>query len=66
MLFSCLLLALLFCLRLALLFSVLLTIAPDLRVLFAVLVPVLLYFVPLTTGSVAAALSLILSRDTLW
>ena len=35
-------------------------------VLLAVLVPVLLYFVLLATGSLAVVLSLILSRDTLW
>ena len=34
--------------------------------LLAVLVPVLLYFVLLATGSLAVVLSLILSRDTLW
>ena len=48
-----LLLALLFCLLLALLFSVLFIIAPDLRVLLAVLEPVLLYFILLATGSLA-------------
>ena len=35
-------------------------------VLLAVLVPVLLHFVLLATGSLAVILSLILSRDTLW
>ena len=69
---------LLSCLPLALLFSVLSSFLPfstlsaALRVhrrfgvLHAVLKPVLLYFVLLATGLLAVALSLILSRDTLW
>ena len=44
---------LLFCLLLALLFSVLFIIAPDLRVLLAVLVPALLYFVLLLFSPLA-------------
>ena len=44
-------LALLFCLQLAMLFSVLFIISPDLRVLLAVLVPLLRDFVLLATGS---------------
>ena len=63
----CLLLDLLFCLLLALLFSVLLIIAPDLRCSsLAVLVPLLLYFILFTTGSLAVVQSLILSPLALW
>ena len=57
----CLLLAWLFCLLLAFLFSVLFIIAPDLRVLLAGLLPLLLFFVLLTTGSLAVVLSRILT-----
>ena len=60
-----LLLALLFCLLLALLFSVLFIIAPDYGVLLAVLVPMLLYSVLLTTGSSAVVLSRILTTCSL-
>ena len=62
----CLLLALLFCLLLALLFSVLFSVAPDLRVLLVVRVPVLLYIVLLTTCSLAVVPLLILSPLALW
>ena len=63
----CLLLALPFCLLLALPFSVLLIIAPDLRCSsLAVLVPLLLYFILFTTGSLAVVQSLILSPLALW
>ena len=46
---------------LALLFSILFIIAPDLRVLLAVLVLLLRYFLLLATGSLAVVLSLILT-----
>ena len=59
----CLLLALFFCLLLALLFSVLFIFAPDLRVLLAVLVPLLLYFVLLATGSLAVVPSVVLLQS---
>ena len=50
------------CLLLAMLFSVLfIIIAPDLRVLLAVLVNLLCYFVLLTTGSLVVVLSRILT-----
>ena len=57
MILSCLLLALLFCLQLSLLVSVLFIIAPGLRcfLLLAVLVPLLLYFILLTTGSLVSS-----------
>ena len=63
----CLLLVLLFCLLLDLLFSVLLIIAPDLRCSSrAVLIPLLLFFILFTTGSLAVVQSLILSPLALW
>ena len=60
MLLSCLLLAMLFCLLLAMLFSVLFIIAPDHRCSSrAVLVLLLLYFILLTTCSLAVVPSLL-------
>ena len=45
------------------LFSVLFVFAADLRVLLAVLVPLLLYFVLLTTGSLAVVPSVLLLQS---